>query len=59
MSQNDRLSDWDAEFRERCRGKLRAALRGVWLQLSNLGYGSTFDAILTRLDAIADGKDEG
>ena len=57
MSRNDKLTDWEAEFRERCRRKLRVALKTVWLQLSNLGCGKTFDEVLTRMDAIANRED--
>ncbi|NDC37992.1 MAG: hypothetical protein EBZ48_08060 [Proteobacteria bacterium] len=40
-------------FEQRCRRLLRKHLNGVILQLSNLGYSSEFEAILTRLDEIA------
>jgi hypothetical protein len=57
MTPNDKPAGRETEFRERCRRKLRVALKTVWLQLSNLGTGKEFDEVLTRMDAIANRED--
>jgi hypothetical protein len=53
----ERLKDEADWFVQRCRRLLQRHADGVRLQLSNLGYRKEFDAVLERLDRIAEGRD--